>query len=92
MHRTLSDNKIVPDNSIEDVAAKNWEFPMKTQSANASGDQSNMNTGREWSDPELLELGDLLMYEISIKEIARLLERDHGDVQAKVVEIGRACR
>jgi hypothetical protein len=25
MHRTLSDNKIVPDNSIEDVAARNWE-------------------------------------------------------------------
>jgi hypothetical protein len=65
---------------------------MKTQSANANGDRSNLNTGREWSDAELLELGDLLMYEISIKQIARLLERDHGDVQDKVVEIGRACR
>ena len=65
---------------------------MKTQWASANGDQSNLNTGREWSDAELMELGDLLMYEISIKEIARLLERDHGDVQAKVVEIGRACR
>ena len=62
---------------------------MKTQSASANGDQSNLNTGREWSDAELMELGDLLMYEISIKEIARLLERDHRDVQ---VEIGRACR
>ena len=65
---------------------------MKTQSASANVDQSNLNTGREWSDAELMELGDLLMYEISIKEIARLLERDYGDVQAKVVEIGRACR
>jgi len=65
---------------------------MKTQSASANGDQSNLNTGREWSDAELMELGDLLMYEISIKEIARLLERDHGDVQDKVVEVGRACR
>jgi hypothetical protein len=59
---------------------------MKTQSASANGGQSNLNTGREWSDAELMEC------EISIKEIARLLERDHGDVQAKVVEIGRACR
>jgi len=40
---------------------------MKTQSASANGDQSNLNTGREWSDAELMELGDLLMYEISIK-------------------------
>jgi hypothetical protein len=37
---------------------------MKTQSANANGDQSNLSTGRERSDAELLELGDLLMYEI----------------------------
>ena len=56
---------------------------MKTQSASANGDQSNLNTGREWSAAELLELGDLLMYEISTKEIAWLLERDHGDVQDK---------
>jgi hypothetical protein len=47
---------------------------------------------REWSDAELSELEDLLMCEISIKEIARLLERDQGDVQDKVIEIGRACR
>ena len=92
MHRTLSDNKIVPDNSNRRRCCQKLGVPMKTQSVSVNGDQSNLNTGREWSDAELMELGDLLMYEISIKEIARLLERDHGDVQAKVVEIGRACR
>jgi hypothetical protein len=29
---------------------------------------------------------------LSMEEIARLLRRDHGDVQDKVVEVGRACR
>jgi hypothetical protein len=29
---------------------------------------------------------------LSIEEIARLLRRDHGEVQDKVVEVGRACR
>src|SRR5437660_9509342 len=47
------------------------------------------NASREWSDAELSELEDLLMCEISIKEIARLLGRDHGDVQDKVAEVGR---
>jgi hypothetical protein len=47
---------------------------------------------REWSDPELNELGDMLVRGLSIEEIARLLRRDHDDVQNKVVEIGRACR
>src|ERR1700730_477338 len=42
MHRTLSDNKIVPDNSNR---------------RRCYGDQSNLNTDREWSDAELLELG-----------------------------------
>jgi hypothetical protein len=27
-----------------------------------------------------------------LEEVARLLRRDHGDVQDKVVEAGRACR
>jgi hypothetical protein len=35
---------------------------MKTQSASANGDQSNLNTGREWFDAELMEKksGDLI--------------------------------
>ena len=48
--------------------------------------------GRQWSDAELSELEDLLMCEIPIKEIARLLGRDHSDVRDKVAEVGRACR
>jgi hypothetical protein len=47
---------------------------------------------REWSDAELNELGDLLLRGLSIEEIARLLDRDHGEVRDKVVEVGRACR
>jgi hypothetical protein len=43
---------------------------------------------RKWSAEELTELGDLLLREISIQEIARLLGRDLGDVENKVVEEG----
>ena len=60
--------------------------------ADADDAATPVSSDREWSDAELSELEDLLMCEISIKEIARLLQRDHDDVQNEVVEIGRACR
>ena len=41
---------------------------------------------------ELNELGNMLVRGLPMEEIARLLRRDHGEVQDKVVEIGRACR
>src|SRR5262245_3565564 len=49
------------------------------------------NKGRGWSGAELTELEDLLMCELSIKEIARLLRRDQADVRDKVAEIGQDC-
>ena len=58
----------------------------------AAGDQGAENTGKEWSDPELIELIDMLMRGHSIEEIARLLRRDHGEVRDKVVEVARARR
>jgi hypothetical protein len=58
----------------------------------ADDDHSFVDTGKEWSDAELFELGNLLVRGLSIEEIARLLRRDHGEVQDKVVETGRACR
>jgi hypothetical protein len=51
-----------------------------------------VNTAREWSGAELTELGNMLVRGLSMEEVARLLRRDHGDVQDKVVEVGRACR
>ena len=60
--------------------------------AEADNAPTAVRSDREWSDTDLSELEDLLMCEVSIKEIARLLQRDHDDVQNKVVEIGRACR
>jgi hypothetical protein len=48
--------------------------------------------GREWSDVELYELGDMLVRGLSIEEIAHCLCRDHGDVRDKVAEVSRACR
>jgi hypothetical protein len=55
--------------------------------------RTERDTGSEWSDAELSELDDLLMCEISIKEIARLLGRDHDDVRDKVAEVvGPAAR
>ena len=52
--------------------------------------EDDQNTAKEWSDAELIELGNMLVRGLSIEEIARLLGRDHGDVQDKVVEVGRA--
>jgi hypothetical protein len=55
-------------------------------------DQPERKRRREWSADELTELGDLLLCEVSLQEIARLLGRNPDDVEDKVVEIGRACR
>jgi hypothetical protein len=60
--------------------------------AEADDEAPANNTGREWSDAELNELGNMLVRGLPMEEIARLLGRDHGEVQDKVVEIGRACR
>jgi len=59
-----------------------------THGANAAVEPAVENTGKEWCDADLSELEDLLMCEISIKEIARLLGRDHADVQDKATELG----
>jgi hypothetical protein len=63
-----------------------------TQGTVTGDDRPVGNVGREWTDAELVELEDLLMCEISIQEIARLLQREQGDVRDKVVEIGQNCR
>jgi hypothetical protein len=60
--------------------------------AEADDDPPAVNTCREWSDEELNELGVMLVRGVPLEEIAHRLRRDHGDVQDKVVEIGRACR
>jgi hypothetical protein len=60
--------------------------------AEADGEGVAVNTRREWSGGELNELGEMLVRGLSIEEIARRLRRDHGEVQDKVVEIGRAYR
>jgi hypothetical protein len=60
--------------------------------AEADDEPAAVITGREWSDGELNELGNMLVRGLSIEEIARLLRRDHGEVRDKVAEMGRACR
>jgi hypothetical protein len=57
-----------------------------------SNDRRGANIGREWSDAELKELGELLLRGFSIGEIARSLRRDQVEVRDKVAEVGRACR
>ena len=64
---------------------------LNPRGAEADGEAAAGNTRREWSDGELNELGDMLVRGVPMEEIARRLWRDHGDVQNKVVEIGRAC-
>jgi hypothetical protein len=54
-------------------------------------DEPSAEAGKEWSDAELSELGELLLRGLSIEEIARVLGRDNIEVRYKVAEIGRAC-
>jgi hypothetical protein len=62
------------------------------QGAEADDNPSAVNTGREWSDAELNEMGNMLVRGLSTEEIARRLRRDQGEVRDKVAEVGRACR
>jgi hypothetical protein len=39
------------------------------------------NTGKEWSDAELNELGNMLVRGLPIAKIERVLGRDRGEVQ-----------
>jgi hypothetical protein len=55
-------------------------------------DRLDGNTGSEWSNAELNELGNMLTRGLSIEEIARLLRRDRGEVRDKIAEVGQACR
>jgi len=49
-----------------------------------SADQPEGRRRRKWPADELRELGDLLLCEVSLREIARLLGRDLDDVENKV--------
>jgi hypothetical protein len=48
-----------------------------------SADQPEEKRHTKWSADELTHLGDLLLYEIPIQEIARLLGRELDDVENK---------
>jgi hypothetical protein len=62
------------------------------QGAEGEDEPSGVNAGREWSEAELKELGNMLLRGVPIEEIARFLRRDHGEVRDKIAEVGRACR
>ena len=47
------------------------------------------STKREWSDAELSEMEDLLMREISIREIARFLQRDPMPLGVAILAVQR---
>jgi hypothetical protein len=67
-------------------------FILDPDSADVEDEAPVVNTGREWTNAELRELGNLLLRGLSMEEIARLLRRDHNEVRDKVAEVGRACR
>jgi hypothetical protein len=56
-------------------------------------DGLDADTGREWSDAELTELGNMLVRGLSIEEIAQLLRRDHrqGPRQSRRGRRGLPC-
>src|SRR6202035_1863777 len=58
--------------------------------AEVGDEPTAVKTRGEWSDAELAELGNMLVRGHSIEEIARLFQRDRGEVRDKVVEVGRA--
>lgn len=58
----------------------------------ADDELSEGQVGREWSDAELNELGDMLLRGLSIEEIAGLLRRNHREIRDKIAEVSRACR
>jgi hypothetical protein len=60
--------------------------------AEGNNDRLDANTGREWSDPKLYELGEMLVRGLSIAEIARRLRRDKVEIRDKIAEVGRARR
>ena len=60
--------------------------------ADTRDDPPAESAAKEWSDAELIELGNMLVRGLSIEEIAHCLRRDHGDVRDKVAEVSRACR
>jgi hypothetical protein len=62
------------------------------QRAEAEDEPPGVNAGREWSEAELKELGNMLLRGVPIEEIARVLRRDDREVRDKVAEVGRACR
>jgi hypothetical protein len=67
-------------------------FIVNPQGAGVEDEPPAVDTGREWSDAEMTELGNMLLRGLAIEEIARLLRRDHREVREKIAEVGRACR
>lgn len=67
-------------------------FMVDPQGGDVEEETPALDTGREWSDAELKELGYMLVRGLSIEEIARLLRRAHNEVRDKVAEVGRAGR
>ena len=55
-------------------------------------EQPAANAEREWSDAELIQLGNMLVRGLSVEEIARRMGRGNREVRDKVAEVGRACR
>jgi hypothetical protein len=56
--------------------------------AEGNNDRLDANTGREWSDAKLYELGEMLVRGLSIAEIARRLRRDKVEIRDKIAEWG----
>jgi hypothetical protein len=82
----------VPVNGCDNVHCGKHSQECCKQNRNRAEVTAAENAGREWSDGELNELGNMLVRGLSIEEIARRLRRENGEVRDKIVEIGRACR
>src|SRR6476660_1934991 len=65
---------------------------LNPQEAKAGDEPPTMNTGKEWSDGELNELGNMLVRGVPMEEIAHRLRWEKVEVRDKVAEVGRACR
>jgi len=73
-------------------ASRPAEEEAEMSHADVHDNSPEVENAKRWSDAELLKLGDMLLGNASIDQIARALRRDQREVRDKIVEVSGACK
>jgi len=73
-------------------ASRPAEGEAEMSHADVHDNSPEVENAKRWSDAELLKLGDMLLGNASIDQIARALRRDQREVRDKIVEVSGACK